>query len=127
DVCGTTWALTPPGPVAEVHTNQEAASVPDGATVQLPATPKDPTGLPASGTVTWASNNAALATVSTSGLVTGRVVGTAAVTATSGGQSGSATVTVNSVSGYTLGNGANYYLAPGGSDANPCSAAAPCY
>jgi len=55
------------------------------------------------------------------------VVGTATVTATSGGQSGSATVTVNPVSGYTLGNGANYYAAPAGSDANPCTAAAPCY
>ena len=107
--------------------NPAATSVPVGATVQLAAALKDANGFPTSGTVTWASNNAALAPVSASGLVTGRVVGTATVTATSGGQSGSATVTVNSVSGYTLGNGANYYVAPGGSDANPCSAAAPCY
>src|SRR6266576_2805636 len=58
------------------------------------------------------------------------------ITATSDGQSGRATVTVNPVAGnpvagptplYTLGNGANYYLAPAGSDANPCTAAAPCY
>jgi len=38
---------------------------------------------------------------------------------------------VNPVSGptplYTLGNGTNYYVAPSGSDANPCTAAAPCY
>ena len=28
---------------------------------------------------------------------------------------------------YTLGNGTNYYVAPTGSDGNPCTAAAPCY
>ncbi len=55
----------------------------------------------------------------------------ATLTATSGGQSGSSAVTVTLASPatplYTLGNGANYYVAPSGSDANPCTAAAPCY
>ena len=67
-----------------------------------------------------------------SGLVTGVAVGAVTITAMSEGQSGSATVTVtapsiDSTPLYTLGNGTNYYAAPSGSDANPCTAAAPCY
>ena len=97
----------------------------------LTAILKDASGLPTTGTVTWTTSSGAVATVSASGLVTGLVVGTATITATSGGQSGTTAVTVTLGSGstplYTLGNGANYYVAPAGSDANPCTAAAPCY
>ncbi len=125
------WTPPPPAPVASVTVSPAAASAQVGTTVQLTATLKDANGLPTTGTVTWTTSNGAVATVSASGLVTGIVVGTATVTATGGGQSGSATVTVNPVSGptplYTLGNGTNYYVAPSGSDANPCTAAAPCY
>jgi uncharacterized protein YjdB len=125
------WTPPPPAPVASVTVSPAAASVQVGTTAQLTAALKDANGLPTSGSVTWTTSNAAVATVSTSGLVTGLVAGTATVTATSGGQSGSATVTVNPAGGptplYTLGNGANYYVAPSGSDANPCTAAAPCY
>jgi len=102
-----------------------------GATVQLTATPRDALGNPLSGrVVTWSSDALGVAAVSGSGLVSGLAVGGATITATSGGQSGSAAVTVTLVSDstplYTLGNGANYYVAPAGSDANPCTAAAPC-
>jgi acid phosphatase len=45
-------------------------------------------------TVTWASSNTTVATVSASGLVTGQVAGTATITATSEGQSGTAAITV---------------------------------
>ena len=125
------WTPPPPAPVASVTVSPAAASVQVATTAQLTAILKDANGLPTSGTVTWTTSNGAVATVSASGLVTGLVVGTATVTATSGGQSGSAVVTVNPVAGptplYTLGNGANYYVAPSGSDANPCTAAAPCY
>jgi uncharacterized protein YjdB len=44
--------------------------------------------------VTWASSNVAVATVSATGVVTGRAAGTATISASSGGKSGSATVTV---------------------------------
>src|SRR6266516_3245545 len=107
------------------------------ASVQLTATLKDASGKVLAGrSVTWASSTLGMATVSTGGFVTGVAVGPVTISATSEGQSGRATVTVNPVAGnpvagptplYTLGNGANYYVAPSGSDANPCSAAAPCY
>jgi len=74
-----------------------------GQTVQLTATPRDASGNPVPGqTITWASSNAAVATVGTSGLVTGVVVGTDTVTATSGGKSGTAVVTVTTSSSVWL-------------------------
>jgi len=125
------WTPPPPAPVATVTVSPPAASVQVATTAQLTAILKDANGLPTSGAVTWTTSNGAGATVSATGLVTGLVVGTATITATSGGQSGTAAVTVTLASTstplYTLGNGANYYLAPAGSDANPCTAAAPCY
>src|SRR5207244_4103784 len=118
-------------PVASVTVSPATASLTVGATTQLTATPKDANGTALSGrVVTWGTSNAAIATVSASGLARGVAAGSATITATSGGQSGSAAVTVTLVSDstplYTLGNGANYYVAPAGSDANPCTAAAPC-
>jgi len=69
--------------------------------------------------------------VSGTGLVTGLGIGGGTITATSEGQSGSSAVTVSLVNDstplYTLGNGTNYYVAPTGSDGNPCTATAPCY
>jgi hypothetical protein len=119
-------------PVARVTVTPLIASLLMGATVQLTATPTDALGNPLSGrVVTWASNAPGVAAVSGTGLVTGLGIGGVTITATSEGQSGSAAVTVTLVSDstplYTLGNGANYYVAPGGSDANPCTATAPCY
>jgi hypothetical protein len=134
-VCNVTlgaWTPPPPAPVASVTVSPGAATVSVGATIQLRATLRDASGNVLAGrSVTWASSTLGMATVSTGGFVTGVAVGPATVTATSEGQSASAavTVTLGSVSTplYTLGNGANYYVAPSGSDANPCTAAAPCY
>ncbi len=122
----------PPAPVATVTVSPAAAGVSVGATTQLTPTLKDATGNVLTGrSVTWASSAPALAPVSGSGLVTGLGVGAVTVTATSEGQTGSSAVTVTLVSDptplYTLGNGTNYYVAPSGSDANPCTTAAPCY
>jgi len=70
-------------------------SIPVGQTVQLAAMPKDANNNPLGGrVVTWATSNAAVATVSTGGLVSGVAVGSATLTATSEGQSGTAAVTV---------------------------------
>jgi len=81
-------------PVASVTVSPSPASVQQGSTVQLTATPKDANGNVLSGRViTWASNNTTVATVNGSGLVTGRAAGTATITATSEGQSGSSVVT----------------------------------
>src|SRR6184192_1857029 len=82
-------------PVAAVTVSPSPASVQQGATVQLTATPKDANGNPLSGrVVTWSSNNTAVARVNGSGLVTGVAAGTATITATSEGQSGTSDVTV---------------------------------
>ncbi len=86
---------TGPVPVAAVDVTPASASVPVGGTVQLTATPKDASGSPLSGrVVTWASSDAAVATVNESGLVTAVELGSATITATSEGQGGTATVTV---------------------------------
>src|SRR5216117_1212721 len=119
-------------PVASMIVTPAIASLLMGATVQMTATPKDALGNPLSGrVVTWASTAPGVAAVSGTGLVTGLGIGGVTITATSEGQSGSAAVTVTLVSDstplYTLGNGANYYVAPAGSDGNPCTATAPCY
>src|SRR5207253_5002745 len=60
--------------------------------------PRDAGGTPLSGrTVTWSSSNTTVATVSNSGLVSGVTPGTATITATSEGKSGTSSVTVTNV------------------------------
>src|SRR5439155_88574 len=81
--------------VASVTVTPASASVAVGGTVQLAATPKDASGNALSGrVVTWASNAAAVASVNGSGLVTGLVAGSATITATSEGKSGSSAISV---------------------------------
>jgi uncharacterized protein YjdB len=96
---GTATITVTAVPVASVSVTPATASVAQGTTVQLTATPKDASGNPLSGrVVTWASGNTAIATVSSSGLVTGvGAGGPVTITATSEGQSGSASVTVTAV------------------------------
>src|SRR5256714_6521194 len=85
-------------PVDTVVVSPATARVFVGATAQLGATPQDSTGNPLSGrTITWTSSNGGVAGVNSSGLVTGVSAGTATITATSGGKSGSAAVTVVAV------------------------------
>jgi uncharacterized protein YjdB len=85
-------------PVALVTVNPSPASVYVGASVQLGATLKDANGNPLSGrTVTWTTSDGAVAAVDGTGLVSGIALGTATITATSEGQTGTATVTVSSV------------------------------
>ena len=69
-----------------------------GATQQLSATVKDQNGATmASATVTWATSDPAVVTVSSTGLVTSIADGTATITATSGSATGTAAVTVGQV------------------------------
>jgi len=90
---GTTTASS--APVATVTVSPATASVVVGATQQFTALLKDANGNPLTGrTVTWASSALSVASVTGTGLVTGLVVGTATITATSEGQSGTAAVTV---------------------------------
>ncbi|PYO38354.1 MAG: hypothetical protein DMD29_13645 [Gemmatimonadetes bacterium] len=82
-------------PVASVTVAPASASVTVGQTAQLTATPKDASGNPLAGrVVTWGSSNTAVATVNGSGLVTGVAAGSATITATSEGRSGTGAITV---------------------------------
>ncbi len=68
-------------------------SVVERSSTQLSAIVLDVTGAVTTGrVVTWSSSNAAVATVSSTGLVTGVTAGTVTITATSEGKSGTATV-----------------------------------
>lgn len=77
--------------VASVTVSPPTACLAVGQTVQLTATVKDSAGAPLPGkSVTWATSNGAVATVDTTGLVTGVAKGSATITATSTGHSGTA-------------------------------------
>ena len=82
-------------PVASVTVSPAVDTIAVLATVQLSATPKDSAGHALSGrVVTWASSDTTKAKVSATGLVTGVAAGTITVTATSGGKTGNAAITV---------------------------------
>src|SRR6266566_742729 len=82
--------------VATVDVSPASGSILVGATILLTATAKDANGnvIP-SATISWASSNTAVATVSGSGLVTGMAAGSTTITARSGGKTGTATITVS--------------------------------
>lgn len=82
------------GAVASVVVTPSTTTVMAGATATLAASALDASGnsLP-SATVVWTSADAGLATVS-GGVVTGKAIGTVTITASSGGKSGTATITV---------------------------------
>ena len=95
--CGGVPTGTGPGgtEVAAVSVTPNPAAVAVGESIQLVATVLDANGDTLTGhPVTWTSANAALAGVSNSGAVSGVAEGTGSITATSGGKSGSATLTV---------------------------------
>lgn len=94
-VSGTS-ALTVGGvPVATVTVAPGNVTIAAGGTTTLVATLKDANGNVLTGrAVTWSSGATSVATVSSSGVVTGVAAGTATITATSEGKSASAAVTV---------------------------------
>lgn len=100
--CGSSTDSAPGGPtssspaaVATVSVNPPAASVVVNATTALAATTKDASGNTLSGrTVTWSSSDQAIASVTSAGVVTGVAAGTATITATSEGKTGTAALTV---------------------------------
>ena len=92
----TTGAVTMSAPgVASISLSQLSATVAVGGTVQLSATIRDSSGnVIQNAAVTWATSNPAVATVSTAGLVQAVGAGSATITASFGGTTGSAIVTV---------------------------------
>ncbi|HKW09379.1 MAG TPA: Ig-like domain-containing protein, partial [Gemmatimonadaceae bacterium] len=82
-------------PVATVTLSPASVSLPVAATQQIAATDKDASGNTLSGrAITWASNATAVATVSSTGLVSAVGAGSATITATSEGKIGTTSVTV---------------------------------
>jgi uncharacterized protein YjdB len=95
---GTASITVAGAPVATVTVTPASASVQAGQTVQLMATLKDANGNILTGrVVTWSSNNTSVAGVNSSGLVTGNTAGSATITATSEGKSGTSAITVTAV------------------------------
>jgi len=92
-------ATAPPsatsGSVASVTVSPAATSVAVGATAQYAATIRDSAGNLLTGQpVAWTSSNTAIATVGASGLATAVAGGTATISASSGGITGTAALTV---------------------------------
>ena len=86
----------PPPSVASVSVTPPTRDLDIGGSATLIATLKDSTGAILTGrTITWATSAASIATVSNTGLVTAIGAGTATITATSGGVTGTAAVIVN--------------------------------
>ena len=79
--------------VATVTVSPSSASLTEGQTQQLTATPKEASGSALTGrTVTWVSSAPSVATVSSTGLVTAVAAGSATISATVEGQTGTATI-----------------------------------
>lgn len=91
--CGGGGDSGPPA-VATVTVSPPTAQVEAGLTTQLTASAQDSKGNSLSNPVTWSSSATTIASVSSSGLVTGVAAGSATITAAAGGKQGSATITV---------------------------------
>ena len=95
---GTASITVKAKPVGSVILSPAQSSVEVGGTRQLTAQVTDDQGNPLTGRpITYATDNAAVATVSATGLVTGVALGSAKITATSEGKTGTADVTVTPV------------------------------
>ena len=82
-------------PVATVTIVPSSASLAIGSALQLQVTLRDAAGQVLSGRpVSWSTSNSLVAAINGTGNVTGIVVGTATITATSEGKSGTAAITV---------------------------------
>ena len=87
-----------PVPVATVEVSPTSVTLFPAQTQQLVTTAKDASGNVLTGrTVTWASSNGGVTTVTAGGLIIGFGVGSATVTATIEGESDTATITVQAV------------------------------
>ena len=92
---GSSTITVSPVPVSIVVVQPPTDSLAPGTTAQLTAITKDSAGGVLTGrAVSWGSSNPAVATVSSTGLVTAVAVGTATITATSEGKSGTSAITV---------------------------------
>jgi WD40 repeat protein len=87
--------VTPPAAVASVSVSPSGAGLSVGQTVELRATLKDADGNVLTGrSIQWSTSSAAIATVSSAGVVTAVAEGVATISALSEGKTGQAQVTV---------------------------------
>ena len=92
---GTSSVTVAPVPVASVTVAPASSTVAIGGSAQLSATLRDASGNTLIGrTVSWTSSAPAVASVDQNGLVRGLAAGSVTITATSEGQSGTASVSV---------------------------------
>ena len=92
---GTASISVLPVPVASVAIDAPPALIRVGQAVQLSAAARDSIGGALAGRlITWSSNDATIASVSASGVLTGLRAGTVTISASSEGRSATATVTV---------------------------------
>ena len=88
-------AIAPPPPIAAVTIMQDSVEVVVHGTVQLAAALWDASGSAIHGrAMTWASSDPAVGSVSSTGLVTARLRGSATITVTCEGRSATAVVVV---------------------------------
>ena len=92
--CSDSVAPQPATPVASVVVTPSMSSVPVGTQLTLEATPKAENGADLERPVTWSSEDEALATVSSAGLVTTLTPGQVEIRATSEGRVGHALLTI---------------------------------
>ena len=103
---GNATITVTPGPVASVTVTPATASLVIGGTQQLTASARDATGAALAGRpVTWTSSTPAVASVSTTGVVTALAVGTATITASIEGRTGTSLLTVTGGTGGGGGGG----------------------
>src|SRR6476660_8667523 len=94
---GVATIIVIPPPVASVRVSPTSAAIKVGETVHLVAEPLDGAGNVLSGrTIAWSSDDPSVATVDNTGLVKGISTGTANITATSEGKTGTAGIAVTS-------------------------------
>lgn len=91
---GTVSVSVTPSIQPTVTISPSSSRIDRGKSVQLNAVYRDNNGRVVERNFQWSTSDSQIATVSSSGRVTGRAVGTVTITATTSGVSGSATVTV---------------------------------
>jgi trimeric autotransporter adhesin len=97
-VSGQMTLVVTPKNVASITIAPASASLYINQSVQLSATLKDSSGNVLTGrTVSWSSGTSSVASVDQSGFVLALAVGTTTISATSGGATGTATITVSNV------------------------------
>ena len=94
--CNSQSTAAPPT-IGSIRVTGTATSVVVGNNIQMQAVARDPDGVPLAGvTFTWASDNNAIATVGSTGIVTGVSVGTVNITAAASGVQGTLRIAVQS-------------------------------